>query len=198
MHTAPCGRALESTTRFYCKPGSSEGPRACSSAAQCAFASEHLRPICTHSHAYTQIHTNTHARSLARSHAHQAAQAKVQQAAQQEELTAQRLVAEAHQRRVLELQAEVQSLEQAALASAGTVADSEGVVRRAQAERDAAVKASEMLREQLAKAQEELVLARAEQADKVHVVSMNWLACLHDASMGSCLLGACTRVSLCL
>ena len=131
-------------------------------------------------------------------HAHQAAQAKVQQAAQQEELTAQRLVAEGHQRRVLELQAEVQSLEQAALASAGTVADSEGVVRRAQAERDAAVKASEMLREQLAKAEEELVLARAQQADKVHVVSVNGLACLHDASMDSCLLGASTQVSLCL
>ena len=80
--------------------------------------------------------------------------------------------------------------------------EAEEARRASQAAAQAAIEESlqdaASLREQLAKAEEELVLARAQQADKVHVVSVNGLACLHDASMDSCLLGASTHVSLCL
>jgi chromosome segregation ATPase len=110
-------------------------------------------------------------RAAKEEHDGQVAAAENMRANHEEQLSATRLVAEAHERRVHELQKDVQALEDATRKSYDTATDSHGLVQRAQAEKAAADKLVQTLRDELAQTEEKLVKTRAEVADRVHAIS---------------------------
>jgi len=114
-----------------------------------------------------------------------------------QQLSATQLVADAHERRVLELQADLQALEDKARLSSEADTDCQDRVRRSLAQKAAADKVAQGLTEQLAEAEEKLVLMRANLADKEHLLAskhVEQVAVLQDKIAQS--TRACQRLQL--
>jgi chromosome segregation ATPase len=114
-------------------------------------------------------------------HDQQASEAHDAATALEERLAATQLVADTHQKRVLQLQGEVQALEDRARQWSEADMDCQDLLRRTQAQKAAADKAVEALTDQLGRAEELLVHARADHADKLHALS-----CKHGQEVLAC------------